>query len=331
MKKNDCQRDHENCLARYLKNCKQFSMPDKSINTRKSAIKKFLTFLEEKNKKIGEATHLDIEEFLEDERDNETSLSTINNYYAFLKGFFAFCREYGDNKTLDFSKVNFSLTNAKNIELFSDEEIDEVFSIISLIKKDSVRIRDDLMISLLLFTGCTLRELHSLNVYTLQKTLREDDDYCILLNEQLILFRSNSLRKIKVPELIIEKIKEYRNQVLNSNTDIEELKEGTALFLSTYGEKKGGFHRINYSTLQDRMSQIKKKSRFKDRKVSIKNIRHTVISKLVNSSQRLDLVSEIVGLDIASLKYYIEDQSSFEEEIRQLTSNYHPFKSYFSQ
>ena len=82
--------DHDECLRRYVRRCNDLSMPTNSINSRVSAIKKFLRFDLNKEKIIKNITEIEVQAFFHYEEENETSINTLNNYYAYLKKFFAY-------------------------------------------------------------------------------------------------------------------------------------------------------------------------------------------------------------------------------------------------
>jgi len=318
---------NQNCLERYVKHCERISMNKKSIKTRKAAINQFLNYLFSKKISIQDVSHVDIEDFLETEKNNtETSLSTVNGYYSFLKGFFKFCKVNEDNVTLDFEKVNFKKIIQRDFETFTADEIKETFEIISNTKNQYISIRDKTMFKILFYSGCTLSELYTLNVYSSQNDVLVDDNY-ILMDEKEIYFTVQSFRKLPLPISIIKDIKTYREII--EKKIMKKLPEGWFLFMSLQKNDKDSYCRMNYSTLQQRMIAIKNKSSYKEKKVSIKNIRHTVISELINNGKGLDLISEIVGLDIASLKYYIKNKDSFDKEIEKIMKKEHPFREYF--
>lgn len=325
MVKKDIKFEHENCLARYLENCKKMSMGSQALRTRKSAITKFLKFLLKKEISLKDTRHTHIEWFLAEEKEALTSASTLNNYMAYLKAFFEFLRFTGDNDQLNFSKVRFKCEIDKNLETFTEAEIKEMFRIIDEIDNDLIQKRCRVLFLLVLITGCTKSEALSLNVYDSINDVIDDDNF-IVLDEQTVYFRGNSLRKLALPESFISEVNSYHRLFEEKKCPGFANNRRRFLFPSTRGEKAGFFHRM--SDFHEDITRVKKKSDFGDKQLSLKNLRHTIISLLVET-EKLDIVSEIVGLDVSSLKSYIKSKEEFDKEINDIMTSRHPLKNLF--
>jgi site-specific recombinase XerD len=331
---NRVQTDHDQILKLYKKKCDEQRMPINSVISRVSAIKKFLKFMVLKDRLIDMVDAVDIQNFLEYEIEQETSLSTISNYYAYLKHFFSYCKENNYNDDLDWTRVNFEAVIDRTFETLNDNEVEEMFSIINKQKNPITKLRDEIIFNILFFTGCTLKELHSLVVFSSRE--QKDDAigesiYYILLKEKEIFLGGQFNRVLPLPVTIVDKIKEYRELIM-IKFQFKKIKEGYSLFIATRGHKIGEsqpYHPLTYNQIQSRMFDIKQKSSFINRKISIKNIRHTVITKMLEDDYRLDHISQIVGLDIASIKFYIKDYSKYEDEIKNLLRHKHPFRDLF--
>lgn len=318
--------ENQSCLKKYIISCQEKYMDKKSIANRKSAINQFFRYIIGKSISIGEVTHFDIEMFLEDEKNGENSISTICNYYSYLKAFFVFCKKEKYNIDLEFDKVNFEKILNKEFQLFSDDDVDEVFRIINKGRNKEIRLRDEIMFKLLIYTGCTLKELNMMNVYRCkEKSEDPDDDNYIILEEKEIHFRIQTNRILPLPNNIVSLIDEY-HKYMSKKIGYSKIPDGFFLFIS---KRKNSISRLSDKAMQARMSTIRRQCSFSEKELSIKNVRHTLIYKLVNDKQKLDLISGIVGLDVASLKYYFSSKQSFDEEVKILLKEWHPYKKHF--
>ncbi|QZY56670.1 tyrosine-type recombinase/integrase [Crassaminicella profunda] len=311
--------ENKSCLNRYIEYIKT-KFPKTSVETRKAAIRQFLLYLEEKSKVISQAHYADVDDFIEREYSEDTAQATLNNYFSYLKGFFQFCKLHKDNDTIEFDKIQYKRGKSSNFIVYSEKEIKEIFQIINEKNRESLKLRDRVMYSLLFYTGCTLKELHSINIY---RTIKDfyDDDFYIILDKKVIGFRNPNLREIPLPNKIIENIIMYI-QFLEEKYHTT-LPNGCYLFATYYG---GNLKRIKYSSLQRRMNDIKKISSFNNKKLSIKNTRHTLIKKYIENEERVDLISEAFDIDITSLKVYFEKDLKREEEINNMLLKRHPLK-----
>jgi site-specific recombinase XerD len=301
-----------------------------SIKSRVSSIRKFCIFLQEKELTLEEVDFFVIEDFFENEKHKETSFSTISNYYSYLKAFFNFCKQNRFNTKVDYSQVNREKVIKENIEVFNDEEIKEIFKVVNTISRDEViKARDQLIFQFLFYTGITLGELHSLKVFQSHMSSNtEEADYFILLDQKVVFFRQPFERELPLSETIVNRIEYYR-ELLCRKSKVEKIPDGSYLFLSTYGKRNKGYSQISYTTIQNRMAKIKENSSFNNKKLSIKNIRHSFIKKIIDDGNRLDVISQIVGLDVASLKYYLTTDDYYDNKIKELISKNHPFHKYF--
>ena len=70
------------------------------------------------------------------------------------------------------------------------------------------------------------------------------------------------------------------------------------------------------------MERIREKSSFRNEKLSLKNIRYTVIKQLL-SNYTSDRVSEIVGIEITKVEMFIENGDAITDKEEYI--NIHPF------
>lgn len=311
--------ENKSCLNRYIKQI-ELRFPKTSVETRKAAIRQFLLYLEEHEKTISQAYYTDVDDFFELEYSKDTSQATLNNYYSYLKGFFNFCKLHKDNDIVEFDKIQFRRVRYSNFLVYEEGEIKEIFTIINEHSKGILKIRDWIMYSILFYTGCTLKELHSINIYKTQKEFI-DDDYYIILDKKVIGLRNPNLRELPLPDKIVSNIIIYV-KYLEEKHDIT-LPNGSYLFAAYY---KKELKRIKYKSLQDRMKDIRKWSSFSAKKLSIKNTRHTIIKRYVESGEKVDLISEAFDIDISSLKVYYDSNLHREVEINNMLIDRHPLK-----
>lgn len=300
-----------NALERYKKYASSY-YDNNSAKSRLSAIKKFIDFLNKNENDISQIDHSSIEVFLTEEFDSELSVITVENDYSYLKGFFRFLKEKGDNTLLDFDKVNFKRINNRVIEIFTDEELYELFILINESKNKLNRVSNRIIFSILLYTGCTLKELNSINVFKNESDVVDEDNY-ITLDNKKIHFRYPNIREFLLYDCIIKDIEEY--YVIIENWLGKNLPARMPLLVSNYckhGETRK-IRRLTYSSVQGRITSIKKLSTFKEKNLSLKNIRHTLINKLIKEKKDLIFISENIGIDLSTLKIYISNQKKTEE------------------
>lgn len=316
---------NENCLERFRKYCKMYYTARLSADNRISTAKKFIKFINKKEKKIGDVKYNIVEEFFDEELEKGTSPVTINNYYSYLKGFFTFLGQNNDNKVMEYDKVRIERIRNINYEVFTDKEIKELFKIINEDKNEQIKLSNRILFSIMFYTGCTLKEIDSIRIYQKESDMVLDDDNYIILDKKEIYFREPNVRKFYLYDEIIEDIINY-HRIVAEKINKEKIPNGANLFLTTYGKTKA-LKKLHYSSLQGRISSIKKKSSFSHKKLSLKNIRHTVIKKMIKSGKSLEFISESIGIDMSTLKYYRPNNSGIETEVINYFYYKHPYKN----
>ena len=113
-------------------------------------------------------------------------------------------------------------------------------------------------------------------------------------------------------------IKQYHKLVLDKSGKVYP-RSKEALFISFYNKK---ITILNGNSIQTRMERIREKSSFRNEKLSLKNIRYTVIKQLL-SNYTSDRVSEIVGIEITKVEMFIENGDAITDKEEYI--NIHPF------
>ncbi|WP_202707226.1 site-specific integrase [Sporosalibacterium faouarense] len=315
---------NNNSLKRFKVYCKNYYTAKSSADNRISTAKKLIKFLNEREKSINSVKHNSIEEFFDTEIEKGTSLVTINNYHSYLKGFFTFLKEQNDNKVMEYDKVKIERIRKMEYEVFSDSEISELFDIIDLEKNMRIKISNMILFKIMFYTGCTLSEVHSLKVYKKTSDVTDDDNYIVLETKE-IYFRHPNVRKFKLYDSLCNDIINY-HRIIADAIGKDDIPTGGNLFLTTYGKTKT-LKMLQYNSLQYRINSIKKKSSFSNKKLSLKNIRHTLIKKLINSGKSLEFISSSIGIDISTLKFYLDNIEETESEIIDYFYGEHPYKT----
>lgn len=306
---NEIKAINTNALERYKKYAKKhYQQSKKSADNRISAVKKFIEFLNQEGRNIEVINHGSVEEFLSCELENEDiSVITVQNYFSFLKGFFGFLKDKDDNIKLEYDKINFDRVKIFDVEKFTTAEISEIFKIINMETNLQIKLSNRIIFKLLFYTGCTLNELYSINVFKHSDDIIDEDNY-IALDIKEIYFRNPIQRMLKLTDDIIKDIIDYHHYIENLRR--KKLPVRVPLLLSNYGIKKNdkSIKKLKYSTIQNRMAKIKEKSSFSNKNLSIKNIRHTLIYNLIADGISLEDISNHIGIDISTLKIYLKEK-----------------------
>lgn len=88
---------NNNAYKRYKEYATSRYKSKSSADTRISAVKKFVEFLNARGIRVDEADYSTVDEFLENGLELKLSRTTIQNRYSFLKSFFIYLREQQDN------------------------------------------------------------------------------------------------------------------------------------------------------------------------------------------------------------------------------------------
>lgn len=310
---------NNNAYKRYKEYAKSRYKSKSSADTRISAVKKFIEFLNERSIRVDEADHSIVDEFLENGLELNLSRTTIQNRYSFLKSFFKYLKEQQDNLKMDYSKVNFKRKKISRIEVFSDDEIEEIFEIIN---KGRNKYSNSIIFKIMLYTGCTLNEIDSLDVLFYTKDVTENKKNYIDLEAKKIVF--NGSNHYILPDGIYNDIEAHHKELKKRYK--KELPASMPLVANCYidSNNQAKIVKLKYNTLQERMKIIKDKSSFKNKNLSLKNLRHTVIKKMIKEGYDLVYISEMLRIDLTTLKVYLESEK--EEDRKEEFLNKHPFK-----
>ncbi|QNU66731.1 site-specific integrase [Ruminiclostridium herbifermentans] len=316
-------------LKRYEKSLADKGINKDVINNRKSTIKKFLDFLSSypNNPKFENITRSDVELFITN-ADEKYSPATVARYFSFLKKFFLFYKKENVNTNNIFDDWSYDKFIEKRFTFLDDEQIENLYEQIKGKKLTLKSMRDEIIFLILAYTGCSIGEIRSLNVYKNNEISIDDENY-IVIEESKIYFTGESGREIKLPFEVTNKINIYLNELINKKS--YDYPNCLFLFPSIRDSKDKKLKRLSNNTFWKIFKDaINKSELIKDKSVSIRNIRHTFINRLVKEEIPLEIISDITGLDISSLKPYINSEL-FEFKKDTVLKNQHPFKNVFNK
>lgn len=327
MKRDLIKMSYETYLNRYLNALNERNVSKQVIANRKSTIKKFFDFLcKYPNKpRFEEINRSYVEGFIM-EMEETQSVATVNRYFRFLKSFFQYYKKENENNNQIFDYWKYGRDVQKNFTLYDDNEMLELQRVLKSNKNKFKSMRDELMFLILAYTGCSLDEVMRLNIYRNSNSLIDDENY-ILLDKKKIFFQNEdgNVREIFLCEELLQKINTYIKYLEVSKG--YDLSNCPFMFPSIRSNKN--YQRMGRSTFQKSFREIKKHSNmFKDKQVSIKNVRHTFIKNLINKKISLEIIGDITGLDISTLKWYIDMEEITTKKDDILKYN-HPFNKMF--
>jgi len=312
---------NNNAYERYRDFAKKAYKSKQSANSRISAVHAFISFLNEKKVRVDEADHSIVDEFLNAGLESSLSRTTIQNRYSYIGVFFKFLKEQHDNLKMDYSKVNFKREKNTNFEVFTDSEIKEIFDIID---NERNKYSNRIIFKMLLYTGCSLKELDSFVVFFYKKDIPKNKEKCIDLESSKLFFDKSN--EFVLPNGIMSDIKAYHEE-LKQLYKVELPSNMPLLVYYLVGEDgQGELVKLKYNSIQERMERIKCKSSFKDKKLSLKNLRHTVIKKMILENKDLAYISKKMRIDLSTLKLYLENDNEGDDDKDFLIN--HPFKEF---
>ena len=314
-------------LDRYEKSLVNKDINKNVIKNRKSTIKKFFDFLSSypDKPKFENITRNEVELFIT-KSDKNYSPATVARYFSFLKNFFLFYKKENVNTNNIFDDWSYDKIIEKRFTFLDDEQIENLYEQIKGKKITLKSMRDEIIFLILAYTGCSIGEIRSLNVYKNNETAIDDENY-IVIEESKIYFESG--REIKLPFEVTNKINIYLNELINKKS--YDYPNYLFLFPSIRERKDKKLQRLSDNAFWQMFKDaINRSELIKDKSVSIRNIRHTFINRLVKEEIPLEIISDITGLDIASLKPYINSEL-FEFKKDTVLKNQHPFKNIFNK
>lgn len=314
---------NEGTLKRYEDLIKKSSSKGQRI----SAIRRFIEHLNSIEKSVTEVNHSHVEVFLEEEFEEREETkqkkkkTTINNYYSFLKAYFKYLKTTHENTDIDFDKVSIERIKNTIFRIYTDEQVQEFFSLVDRIENTEIKLRDSIFLQILFYTGCGLKEARDIFVYQVESDLSsvEYENYIVL--DKKILHFNDSEREFILYDNLVSDIRKYQ-QMRASKENEGKVRAKDYLFWSYY---KGKYNHISVGSLQRDITKIKECSSFKDEKLSIINIKYTVIKNLLKSYS-VDEVSAIVGLDISKIQMFVNTRAGITQD-----SNFysqHPFMKF---
>jgi len=236
------------------------------------------------------------------------SAKTVQNIIGVLKSAFKYAEKiYGIKNPTTF--VTVPKAEKKEIEVLTDEEI-------SVIRKYCANHSDyfEIVYELCLSAGIRIGELCALQledinfeerVLTIKKTVqRIKNNDTSAKNKTKVIITSpkteNSTRKIPLPDLLLEKLKNFTASKQNGD----------------YIFSAGGKKPLDVRTIQKKFASVLKKCGIRNVKFHI--LRHTFATKWANSNFDIKGLSEILGHSNVKVTLSLYVHSSFETKRKQI-------------
>lgn len=322
----------------YEEHLKKKGENPKNIPNRRSTIRKFFNYLCEFDNKpdFKDIEKVNIQHFLS-VQEKTCSPKTLNRYFSFLKDFFMYFKKENVNTNVIFEHWKYRKNEKSVIITLTDDEIMDLFRIIRTNNKSELSLRIQITFLLLTYTGCTKNELCSLNVYKDAKSIKQLErslNY-ISLEDKKIYFGKQ--RKNRVKQRVIP-LNNYIIKLLADYIEFLEIEKGINfemypfLFPSTYDQVDGSVIRLNSDQITTGLKNIVKESKvLKNKKVSFQAFRNTFIKNMIKDKIPLPIIKELTGLDITSLKRYIDIEQYEKNQKDEILNNRHPYKIIFNK
>ena len=159
-------------------------------------------------------------------------------------------------------------------------------------------------------------------IFNKSSEFAKDDKYYIALDTKEMCLNSSVIYIL--PESILNDIMEQYEEVKLWYKKELPAKMPLIVCMHTRDEDSRKIESLKYVSIQDRMTRIKNQSSFKEKNLSLKNFRHTVIKKMLSENNDLTFISRMMRIDLSTLKSYIENNIEQNESEKFLTTN--PFK-----
>lgn len=320
MEKNMTKKSYEVFLKRYVSSLKEKGIKESVIANRQSVIQKFFEFLANHDEKIA---FKDIERYHVDrfitEQESSVSIATVGRYFSFLKKFFLYYKKENENTNNIFDYWSYGKHIEKNYVFLNEEELNDIYNSIRSNENPFRRMRDEVIFLILVYTGCASGEVRNLNYYKSLQSPIYDQNYYVA-DERRIYFYSEDEREIELTQEIANKIEQYIKYCEEQKG--HNFTEKPYLFPSFKQSKSG---RITVTAVYEIIKPLIKNSEvIRNKNISVKNIRHTFIKGLIDKDVSLEIISSITGLELASLKYYL-DEEKIEKQKTKILKEYHPF------
>ncbi|MDJ0306633.1 site-specific integrase [Dehalobacter sp.] len=321
----------------YEEHLRRIGENPKNIPQRKSTIKKFFRYLCEFDDKpnFEDIKKVHIQHFLS-VQEKICSPKTVNRYYSFLKDFFMYFNKENVNRNTIFEHWTYYKSPGTDFITISEEEVMDLYNIICSYPKSEQALRLKIAFLILTYTGCTKEELCSLNVYRKSENTGDVLNF-IVLEDKKVYFgkkkrKSNKTvsREIPLSGFIVDKINEYITFIESEkgiNFDIYPY-----LFPSTYDQVNGSVCRLKSDQITAAIKSIVRDSKIvKNKKVSFQAFRNAFIKKLIEDKVPLQLIKTLSGLDIGSMKRFLNIEQYEKDQKEEIMKSKHPFRTVFNK
>ena len=235
------------------------------------SLDKFIT--KQKTKTVEHATGADIQDFISADFQKGLSARTVQREISSIRAFFEFLQESGERKVNPAKTIRSPKTKSSLPRTIDPDQITRLFKEPG---KTFLEVRDKTMLEVFYSCGLRLSELVGLNL----------TDVSLSDSSLKVLGKGNKERILPIGE----KAKESLVQWLQYRSDLEKSRDESqdALFLSNRGT------RISKRNVQKRLAAWGLKLGIAE-KIYPHKIRHSFATHLLESSQDLRAVQELLG------------------------------------
>ncbi|MEG2310366.1 MAG: tyrosine-type recombinase/integrase [Clostridia bacterium] len=271
-------------IDEYVENLKERQSSLNTIASYQRDVLQFSKYFENKNKKIFDLTHEDMQEYVDHLIADGKSNSTISRCSASIKSLYRYLVNKGLTETNIAENITAPKVDKKDPMILTSSEIEKLLEQPDL--TDLKGQRDKAMLEILYATGIRVTELIS---------LRLDD--INLANGYIRVKKKNSERHIPLGNRSLKCLKEYINKVRPLLIRLETEK---TLFVNTNGLKmtRQGYWKI----LKQYTDQAKI-----NKEITPHTMRHSFAVHMLQTGAEIKTVQELLGhTDIASTMMYIQ-------------------------
>ncbi|KXZ39660.1 integrase/recombinase XerD [Alkalithermobacter thermoalcaliphilus JW-YL-7 = DSM 7308] len=275
---------------------KEKKLSNNTINSYLIDLKKYLSYLNEKEIKLDEVSENDIFSFLIYLEKSNVSVSTLSRTISSIKSFYDFLfltKKIDSNPT---SKLKKPKVIRDKVDVLTETEVEKILN--SPDTKTIKGIRDKAILETLYGTGMKVSELIELDL----------DDINLDL-EYIVCKSSKNSRIVPLSNITKKYISKYLNE---SRENIVKNKNEKALFVNSKGERftRQGLWKIikTYAKIYDI-----------DKNVTPRMLRHSFAIHLLKNGADMSVVSKILGnTNLSSLEgYLVHIDKNIRSELKQ--------------
>lgn len=245
-------------------------------------IVKFEQYFEEQGKKVYYLTSNDMEEYLENLKNQGRTNSTISRVTASIKSYYKYLLSINLVEKNIVSTVKSYKVEKKELSILTKSEIEELLS--KTTGDDLKSQRDEAMLQLLYATGMRVTELISLKISDIN-----------LNSGKVKISKSSSYRTVSLNKSTVKYLKNY---ITNIRPLISKLESDDSLFYNSNGKKltRQGFWKI--------LKKYKAETNI-DKDLTPHTLRHSFAIHNLNEGMDIKDLKEILGhTDVATTMMY---------------------------